>query len=255
MRNIFFLLIFSAQIYTVYGWSLFKIIRDRSEIPLVQPKPIIESGHIKSPTLVTVLLDPAGDAKDPGRTIDDTFERSITLLFCQKLKQLLEEKNSSIRVIITKNTTDIVDQEHNASFSNQVKADLYIHISTFQTYENYLQIYLYYFTYHPVTDFWHKKNRELSFIPFDQAYLHNLTKTAGYAKIIGNSLKANGKMHNYIFTGPYSVPYKPLRGIMAPSFALELGLSNKNSWHILISSVLEAINLTVKKIDYEKNSI
>ena len=41
----------------------------------------------------TIMIDPAGDAKNTGRQIDDTLERAVTLQFAQKLKSEIENKN------------------------------------------------------------------------------------------------------------------------------------------------------------------
>lgn len=35
----------------------------------------------------TIMLNPAGDARHTGRRIDDTFERSVTLQYVEKLKK------------------------------------------------------------------------------------------------------------------------------------------------------------------------
>ena len=36
------------------------------------------------------MINPAGDAKDAGRTLNDSFERGITLQFAQELKSAIE---------------------------------------------------------------------------------------------------------------------------------------------------------------------
>jgi N-acetylmuramoyl-L-alanine amidase len=202
---------------------------------------------------ITIVLDPAGDAHNVGRIIDDAFERSLTYLCIQSLKQLLEKNNSILRVLITKSAGQAIESFYNANFANQLNTDIYITISCYQLHEKYNTIDIYYVLYNPITDFWHKKSSQLGFIPFDQAYLNNLTKTAHYAKIISDTLKAAGRTHNFLCSSPCGIPYKPLGGIMAPAIALELGISTKDSWSQLVPSIEQALTAIVAKIDTEKN--
>ena len=50
------------------------------------------------PIRFTLMIDPAGDAKEPGRAIDDTFERGITLQLAEELKRTIEAENPGVRL-------------------------------------------------------------------------------------------------------------------------------------------------------------
>ena len=66
------------------------------------------------------MLDPAGDAQNPGRTIDDNFERGITLQFAEKLKEMLQEKFPTIRVVLSRTPGESLQPLQNANFANRL---------------------------------------------------------------------------------------------------------------------------------------
>src|SRR3990172_8684717 len=84
--------------------------------------------HVAQPRAFTIMLDPAGDAKNPGRKLDDSFERGITLQFSETLKQKLESLFPSIRVVLTRLPGETVQLLQNANFANRLDVNFYLSI-------------------------------------------------------------------------------------------------------------------------------
>ena len=104
---------------SLFGWSFFFTDDDS---PPTKVRPVT----------FTVMIDPAGDAKDPGRVIDDTYERSLTMQFAEELKSVLEKNNRGLRVIFTRFPGEALESLQNVSFSNRLSVDLYVRLSFFE---------------------------------------------------------------------------------------------------------------------------
>jgi N-acetylmuramoyl-L-alanine amidase len=176
-----------------------------------------------------VVLDPAGDAKKTGRSIGNSFERGLTLQCAEKIKEIIElQTHNTIKVIITRLPGDIVYELQNASLANRIDADLFLTINFYQTHDTKPTLYVYHFSYG--NDFEHQY-QSLSLNTYDQAYMINKKQTDAIVHVCKKTLSRHE--YNSLFTvaQPYSLPIKPLIGIMAPSIAIEAGLKNKESWH------------------------
>ncbi len=173
-----------------------------------------------------IFIETQGNAVNPGRIIDDSFEAEITFNAAQYLKNALQEKYHNTKIIVQRS-----DELSNASTANRLNVDLYLQISACKG--NSTGIYLFSFTYH---DSFILKDG-MSFIPYDQIYLINKTTTASWLEIVSNVLQ-----QNQLLKGAYAFPYRPLIGIKAPAFAVELSLKNK-------SELLECINIFAHSLE------
>src|SRR5271156_6610097 len=101
--------------------------------------------HTISQPPFTLMLDPAGDAQNPGRIIEDSFERGITLQCMQELQAVIAQRFPRIRVVVTRSPGETRQPLQNANFANRLDVDLYISIHCYPESKPKSQLYLYYF--------------------------------------------------------------------------------------------------------------
>ncbi len=203
-----------------------------------QPTPLIQ-------TRFTLMVDPAGDARDAGREIDDTFERGITMQCAEELKKSLEAQIPGMRVILTRFPGETVEPLQNAGFANRLKVDLYLTLHFYEAKEKTPSLHLYHVLYNPGTDFWGKKEDELALLPYDQAYKLSIKKTAPLIKALYEQLKKDERKNNITCLAPLGIPFKPLAGIIAPAIALEIGIKKKDDWNKLVPLLVSALETTI----------
>ena len=196
---------------------------------------------------LTVMISPAGDAQYAGRTIDNTFERGITLQCVQKLKQELESRNSKIRIVLTRIPGETIQDLQNASFSNRLNVDLYISINFFTLKSGNPSLFLYYFSLNSDAHSWNITANNLSFTPYNKAHLENLSLTK---TIINNIFQLFDSNYKKIFTThkPLGIPFKPLVGIKSPALGIEISLQKNNDWIIFLPALTESIEKALKCI-------
>jgi len=192
--------------------------------------------HFEKP--FTIMLNPAGDAKDSGRRLNESFERGITLQFCQALKKEIEETYKNVRIVLTRLSGETVEPLQNANFSNRLEADFFFSIHFYKEHQIVPQVYLFNYINKPF--FCLPKIEDLYFYRFDDAYLINLDKTIKYANKIQNSFGKNEYKKIFNFRRLFSIPFKPLIGIVAPSIAIEIGLK-RDEWVNYVNTILESI--------------
>ena len=152
------------------------------------------------------MINPAGDAQKTGRTIGNTFERSIALQCAEKLQYELENsEQKEIQVILTRGPGDIVTEKQNANFTNRLPADLFLSLHFFHETQTKPRIFLYSFDYN---DHIIAHPDRLAFYAYDQAYVMAKEKTALWADLIKNSLHIYEK--SFTTLGIFSLPCKPL---------------------------------------------
>lgn len=187
--------------------------------------------------LFTIMLNPAGDAKDAGRTLNDSFERGITLQFTNKLKTELEKTYKNIRVVITRMPGETLEPLQNANFANRLDVDFYLSIHFYKEKKPKPQIFL--FRY--LTDtFSVQSNLRLYFYKFDTAHLINISQTINCGNKIKNFLNSESYKNKFDFFDFLAIPFKPLVGIKAPAIAIEIGLKNTNDWQEYIPVISES---------------
>ena len=167
------------------------------------------------------MIDPAGDAKNTGRRIEDSFERGITMQCAEQLKQTLEQRLPNISIILTRAPGEIVHPLQNANFANQINVNLYISLHFYQEKETRPTLYIYQFSYN---DTFITKSFDLSFTPYDQAHIVNFPKTGGWGKQIKRTLAQDVYQKYFTVHGIYQLPFSPLIGIQAPALGFEMGI-------------------------------
>ena len=178
----------------------------------------------------TLMIDPSGDARDAGREIEDTFERTLTMQYAQELKKTIEGHLPGVRVILTRFQGETVEPLQNAAFANRINAQLFVSLNFYQTKSKKTQVHLYYLMYNPGTDLWGMKTDDLILLPFDQAYKLSIKKTDALAKTFYEHLKKDERTVGIHCHTPLGLPFKPLVGIVCPALALEMGIKKKDDW-------------------------
>lgn len=195
-----------------------------------------------------IVIGPSGDARHTGRSIDDVFERSITLRCAQELKKKLEGSIPGITIYLTRFSGDMLEPLQNAIFSNRLEADLYISINCYQEPTNIPHISLALFSYEQDYDEnmsnRTKKLSPLSLVPLHKTYQPYLHQTQCVAKKLHDFLNSPENKKKYILEPLRAFPYKPLLGVNTVAIGIEFGLPKKDSWHfltVIIANALEKI--------------
>lgn len=188
-----------------------------------------------APKAFSIMIDPAGDTHTTGRLIDETFERSITLLCAQQLKHELEAAVPHLQVVLTRAPGETVEPLQNANFANRLNVDLFIRVQFFYTPKAPPTLTIYRFSWGnellPV-------NKNELFIRYDKAHLKNAALTDQWANKLVLSLK---KRSPIACTGYFAVPCKPLIGIACPALCIEASLATKDEWQVYIKPLVESL--------------
>lgn len=193
------------------------------------------------------MLDPSGDAKHTGRTINNTFERGISLSCAETLKQKITEHFPDARVILTRVPGETLEPLQNASFANRLHVDLYLSLYFYEEQKSSQNVTLFYYLANKTTDFWHQPDN-LFFYPAHQAYLLNLQTTKKWGEKFLSILSDPTKIPFFKPTGLLGVPFKPLNGITAPALSLEIGLRNIKDWNYITEPILDFIEYVKKNV-------
>jgi N-acetylmuramoyl-L-alanine amidase len=181
------------------------------------------------------MINPAGDAKDAGRTLNDSFERGITLQFTQELKRSIESTYQNVRVIITRVPGETLEFLQNANFANRLDVDFYLSIHFYKETDIRSKLFLYHYLNDP---FYVQTFSHISFIKYNNSHLININKTVMYANKIKESLENNNQFDFKYLLG---IPFKPLVGIKAPAIAFEVGLKNSSDYKSFVEPVLSSL--------------
>ena len=194
----------------------------------------------------SLMLDPAGDAKNSGRVLNDNFERGITLQCTEHLKKVLEAAIPDLRVILTRFPGESIEPLQNANFANRLDVDLYVSIHFYQENETKPHLYIYYVSYN---DDFLTKTHDLCLYPYDQAHRINSKKTRTLVTTLKNCLSEKKYTRLYDLKGCFGLPFKPLIGIKAPAIAIEVSLKNSKDWHTYVQPIANGIAKVVETYD------
>jgi N-acetylmuramoyl-L-alanine amidase len=186
----------------------------------------------------TILISPAGDAHNLGRTIDGAVERTLTLQFAQVLQQTLTSYNPRLTVLLTRKAGEVIPSLQNAHFANCLNVDLFLSLHLYQ--ESDIRPHIFVYTYKDI-NFFIKLDDSLALYPYHHAYLYNQQKTTIYANLLAKELRENHEKQHVTIHSPLSAPMSPLIGIIAPSLMIEIGIKKSNDWTDHIEPLAQAI--------------
>jgi len=187
-----------------------------------------------------IVIDPAGNAHNPGRKLSDSFERGATMQCAELLKKELEQ-SYDIQVVLTHTIGNSSTQEQNAQIANRLAANIYLHISFFHETEVKPNLFLYTFSYD--NDFPIKKDPFL-LCPYNQAHCLSLSTTAHYAQAFFTILTHSP----YTVHPVIKIPYMPLKGITVPAFGIEIGLHTTRDWRECVSILAQSIGTLCQEV-------
>lgn len=186
-----------------------------------------------------IMLDPAGDARQRGRTLLKGYERGETLKFAESLRDFLQE-NYACEIIISRSPGEEKLPLQTATFANRLSVDLVISLSFYHEAKTKPQAYIYQLAYNQLIDFAPRTYKQPVFIPLEQAHFKNIHKTKRDGERIKECLTNNHQKLLDAF-GPFALPIKPLVGIISPALLIEIGIHEDNQWQSLIKPIAESI--------------
>lgn len=202
----------------------------------------IFSGSLTAASLAkkTIMIDPAGHAKDTGRKLSQSYERAQTYAQAEELKTILENRYNA-HVIITRAPGEEIVPLQNASFANRLNVDLFVRLHMYKKKTEKPKISVHRLVFDPISDYTKQHASQLSFIPVSQAHCKNITTTKDYAKKIfaGISEPTNQKLFDSALAP--ALPIKPLVGIIAPAIVLELGIHDDLQWRLSTEPIAQSI--------------
>ncbi len=191
-----------------------------------------------------IMLDPAGDAQNAGRHIDDSFERGLTLQCVEHIKECLEAQFPEIHFVLTRFPGESVQPLQNANFANRLAVDLYVSIHLYHEVGTKPELFIYTYTHDKVIT--KNKESQFSFCPLDQAHRGTSAVTNSIAAAMHEHF-LNHAQTMFTARGVFNVPFKPLMGIKAPALALEVGLKQKDDWRLYVDAFADAIANIIKQ--------
>jgi hypothetical protein len=188
-----------------------------------------------------VMLDPAGDAKNRGRTIDDNFEAGITLSYARALKTVIESSYPEISVIITRSPGESLTELQRANFANRLTVDLYININFYQNIHQQHTVHIYSFVDDKKIKI-SKKPSPFAFYPRAHAYLFSQAANEQWAHRF-YTLLTTTRDYSHLFKteSPLRFPIKGLTGIYTPALAFEASLTQAADWELYVDPVVNLI--------------
>jgi len=190
-----------------------------------------------------LVLDPAGDFKNPGRQLATCYERSVTSQLCEAVKKRIADEYPHITVTITRTAGEACTQKQRAQIANQLMADLFIHISCFE--QAALKPTLTFYFYDDPMQQMPYVQTPYALVPVHKAHLVSETKTGA---MVGTLCLQLHKQSLYVVQGPYGIPDARLRGLWVPACTLEFGISRTVLWTSLLDPLEHAIVALLKQV-------
>lgn len=184
--------------------------------------PVINSFFADKP--FTIMIDPAGDAKNLGRSLPNDFESNSALKFAKALRQSMLELDPQVEVILTRSGAETLEPLQSASFANRLSVDLFVSLHFYKETNVKPNIFIFYFKNR---DFFTKISQpQLCFYPYHQAFTMNFGLTNNYAHLLQAWLTQPQYKHYFECKKAVALPFKPLIGITAPAIGIEIGIKS-----------------------------
>lgn len=246
--KIFYLILILSQINQIFSWNFFNNFFTKNQDDQEEAHHEIKTLFEPEKTL-TIMLNPAGDASYSGRIIDDYYERGITLACIQQIKQILEEKNPNLKILLTRSAGESKEQIDNISFANRSNINFYFSLHFYFNNEERHKIWLYHMLYHPTTDYWFKKQEKLTFSPYNMVHCLFLDESKQIGNILLDFLKKNENKFPIKCEDLIGLPFKPLLGLSCPAIACEISLSNKDNWKDIVPCVAFSLQEVISHLN------
>ena len=205
----------------------------------------VQAGVVKSASLVTVMLVPAGDARSQGRSLEHQFESSSAMAYVLSLKDAIEKTYPEVRVIVSHRTGEIVQQFQVPTMANTLGIDLVMTVNCYHEQGPKPELYIYQFSYG--ADFVSRLT-ELSWYTIDSAYLFSKTTTHAWGMLLADELRADTYKPLFTVQSLYKMPFKPLIGIKVPAIGLEMGIVQDADWAVFVDPIVVSLEQVVRPL-------
>ena len=186
----------------------------------------------------TIMLDPAYEAKNMGRSLYNNFERGATLQFAQELKKQITCQYPHVTVVLSRTAGESLEKLQSASFANRLNVNLVLHINFYKEAKVKPQIFLYYFKNQSY--FSHNRPGQLYFYPYHQAFTFNFDRTTQWVGYMQKHLQQINFKHYFECKNAIALPFRPLVGITAPAIGIEIGIK-KNGWDAFLEPIVNSL--------------
>lgn len=197
--------------------------------------------QLKNTRTSVVMINPAGHAKDPGRTLINSNERAETFKCAEAMQRLLLDR-LNVRSVFTRAPGEELVHLQNASFANRLGSDLFLSIHLYKEERERPRVYIYHLVYDPVLDYTHRSRSSLSFLALRHTNTVNITKTKHWAGRIKSIFTEANYQNQCDFYGPYGIPVKPLAGIISPALLIEIGINDDNKWIDVVDLIVRSLS-------------
>ena len=194
--------------------------------------------HAGELRMFTIMLDPAGDARETGRTIEDSLERAITVQFAHQLQEAIPLYLPDSKTIITRTPGEELQPFQRANFANRMPVSLYLNINVVYAPDKKPTLYLYQFS---LGDLFKTPSHELAMVPYDKAHQKSACQTTAYGKKINSFLSRKEYQRIFLTQDLYQLPFAPLIGIQAPALGLEISIPSKTEWKNFVQPIAQSI--------------
>lgn len=198
---------------------------------------LCNSNHVEA---FTLLFQPAGDARHPGRSIHGSYERGLSIQLAELIKSALERKDPTLNILIPRLNSQTVEPFEQASIANRLHVDAYIALMLYEQHESNPQLAIYTYAIDS-SDAQKKYNpNNLQFVPFDQAHIKEQKISLRMAEELLSSFNAK-PVFTIMGNSVHAIPLKNLAGISAPHIALELSIQNLKQLNAYAQSLADAL--------------
>ena len=185
------------------------------------------------------MLDPAGDSKQIGRTLYNSFERSATFQFAQELKRQIQITYPHVNVILSKSAAQTLEKLQSASFANRLNVDLVLNLNFYK--ETAIKPHIFLYQFKNQIFFSTPNTEQLQFYPYQQAFMINFDRTRSWIASMQKSLQNKHYHHYFTCHQALAIPFKPLIGIIPVAIGIEIGIK-ANGWEPYIMPITNSLS-------------
>lgn len=195
------------------------------------------------PNVPVIVIDPAGNATNIGRMLNEGYERGETYQFAKALQDGLS-KRYKVRPVLSRTLNEKISSHLQiASFSNRIDANLFLRLHLYKQLSPKPTVHLFHRVIDPVVDFTRRIIQgTLSFVPLQFSHCVNISKANMYGEMI--SEKLNLALYNkYLDCLPLcGVPLRFFEGVLAPALVIEVGIHDDKQWRNLVEPLIDSMN-------------
>ena len=185
-----------------------------------------------------VMISPAGNVRNPGRPLDNGYERGVAFNFSERLKSEISERYD-VNCVLTRKIGEDISNLQSVSLANRLGASLYLSINFYYEESIKPKVAIYYLVYNPLKDF--AKKNATSFIPVNESHFGSIGKTVEFTGKIYEILSGEEYHNKLDVLAPVGLPYKPFMGITVPAIAIDIGLNRESMWESLLEPVSDSL--------------